>query len=80
MTPQEKYEQSLKSHDWYYEMSDDHGVWQRGTAERHALREMQKQVDPDWAIWNAHAPDMYQYTPPESKPATKSATRAPKPN
>lgn len=26
----EKFEEMLKNHDWYYEYSDDHGVWQAG--------------------------------------------------
>lgn len=26
----EEYWQKLKSHDWYYDYSDDHSVWQRG--------------------------------------------------
>lgn len=29
MTLQE-YEELLKNHDWYYQYSDDHGVWDRG--------------------------------------------------
>ena len=24
----------LRNHDWYFEYSDDHKVWQRGTAQR----------------------------------------------
>jgi hypothetical protein len=26
----EEYKKELQQHDWYYEFSDDHGVWQRG--------------------------------------------------
>jgi hypothetical protein len=27
----------LRNHDWYFEYSDDHKVWQRGTAQRAAI-------------------------------------------
>ena len=32
----------LKQHDWTYEMSDDHGVWRRGTEEEKRIRAMVK--------------------------------------
>lgn len=28
----EEFEVLLKNHDWYYDFSDDHRVWQRGKA------------------------------------------------
>lgn len=34
----EEFEDNLKRHDWFYYMSDDHSVWQRG--ERDASRLM----------------------------------------
>ena len=30
----EKLIEMLRNHDWYFEYSDDHKVWQRGTAQR----------------------------------------------
>lgn len=36
MTLKEFY-QELEKHDWYYDMSDDHGVWERGTANKRRL-------------------------------------------
>ena len=33
-----KYEQLLKSHDWTYNYSDDHGVWKKGTVEAEEIR------------------------------------------
>ena len=32
------FETLLKSHDWTFDFSDDHSVWQRGLAERERLR------------------------------------------
>ena len=34
----------LQDHDWSYEFSDDHRVWQRGTAERDAINQEQKRL------------------------------------
>jgi hypothetical protein len=31
-------ERLLKSHDWYYQYSDDHTVWQRGSAQAEEIR------------------------------------------
>jgi hypothetical protein len=31
------YDTRLRSHDWYYQYSDNHGVWRRGDGERTAL-------------------------------------------
>lgn len=52
----EEYTEALKAHDWYYEWSDDHRVWQKGTEAAKKLREAQARLDPLGTIWNAHAP------------------------
>lgn len=39
----QQYWDSLNRHDWYYDYSDDHSVWQRGSAELSRLRAMSKQ-------------------------------------
>ena len=57
------YRHKLKQHDWSFEYSDDHSVWQRGWQELGELRQLQKQLDPDWAIWNSIAPKDYQMAP-----------------
>ena len=54
------YIQKLKSHDWYHDYSDDHRVWQKGNAEKHEIRNMQKEIDPDFEIWNEYAPKGYE--------------------
>jgi len=33
-----QFERLLKTHDWYFEYSDDHRVWQRGRDERDEIR------------------------------------------
>jgi len=57
MNPMYVYTKALSFHDWHYEYSDDHSVWVRGKDERAALLEFQKQIDPDFAIWNQYAPE-----------------------
>ena len=42
MTKREDYFRRLEAHDWYYEMSDDHGAWVKGNKEDKALREEAK--------------------------------------
>jgi len=54
------YHDALRSHDWSFEYSDDHSVWQRGRAQLGELQHLQKQCDPDFTIWNRFAPSGYQ--------------------
>lgn len=49
------YRERLRTHDWLYDFSEDPGVVSRGKAERTALTEIQKRIDPDKAIWNQYA-------------------------
>ena len=41
----EEFFMKLRRHDWFYEYSDDHGVWQRGQAARYELRQLAKEND-----------------------------------
>ena len=34
-------ERLLKTHDWYYNYSDDHSVWKRGVEQRDEIRRQQ---------------------------------------
>lgn len=52
----------LKQHDWYYEYSDDHGVWQRGDNKANWIRSeikylnslgLEEQVQ---ALWEQYCP------------------------
>ena len=38
-------EAKLKTHDWYYMMSDDHRVWQNGSYEQDEIRNILKQLE-----------------------------------
>ena len=40
-----KLEQSLKSHDWYSEYSDDHRSWLRGSADWERIRQLIAQIN-----------------------------------
>lgn len=50
----------LHEHDWSYEYSDDNSVWRQGSIERMKLLELQKEVDPEWKVWDAFAPTDYR--------------------
>lgn len=53
----------LSNHDWTYEYSDDGRVWRAGKASQEALEVAQKQIDPDYVIWNRFAPEMFKHQP-----------------
>ncbi|MDR0274116.1 MAG: hypothetical protein LBI48_02010 [Burkholderiaceae bacterium] len=55
-----EYRRKLAAHDWSYQWSDDHSVWERGHAERSELQAMQAAIDPGFAIWNSVAPAEYR--------------------
>ena len=47
MEPSDEYvldtlESLLKTHDWYYEYSDDHRAWKKGAEERREITRMMK--------------------------------------
>ena len=52
----EKYISMLKSHDWTYEYSDDHRMWQRGSDEAGEIRLMAKDIDPDLKLYKQYSP------------------------
>lgn len=54
------YKSLLARHDWYYDYSDDHSVWTRGSRERSTLYKYLDAIDPDYKIWNEYAPEMFQ--------------------
>ena len=37
-------ERLLQFHDWYYNYSDDHSVWQRGMSERDKINQEQRRL------------------------------------
>ena len=60
---QEEYISALKSHDWWYDRSDDPSVYRSGSRERADLVAAAEKIDPDYAIWNAYAPEYFQHKP-----------------
>lgn len=56
----EKYVEHLEYHDWYFNYSDDHRVWSAGNDAQHVLRAEQKRLDPDFYLWNQHAPEEFR--------------------
>ena len=69
MSPEEEnYRKLLKSHDWYYDYSDDHSVWKRGVASRDKINAIRREIDPSGEIWNAIAPENYKVKPIPQKP------------
>lgn len=54
------YRALLQRHDWSFEYSDDHSVWQRGTEQLRELRMLQAELDVDGSIWNSVAPAYYR--------------------
>lgn len=54
------YMAKLKAHDWSYEFSDDHTVWQKGFAEQKELLALQRTLDPDFRLWNEYAPTFFR--------------------
>ena len=52
----EQYEAALATHDWYYMMSDDHRVWERGRAEKAKLMALKERLS---TIDKQRAEEMY---------------------
>jgi len=78
----EEYIKLLKSHDWTYDYSDDHSVWQRGSKEADAIRRLGDKVDPDRELYKKHSPfyddvkDESQYTPTKDKEDLEAKKKA----
>lgn len=52
----------LKAHDWSYDYSEDFSRWQAGHSQHLQLTRLQRLIDPEYALWNQHAPAAYQRT------------------
>lgn len=59
-TVAEQYIEALTRHDWAFEYSEDASVYARGRKERADLLAMRPICDPDWVLWNKHAPSDYR--------------------
>lgn len=60
---QANYIAKLRAHDWSFEYSDSHSVWQRGRASLGELQALQCRLDSDFAIWNNYAPEGFKREP-----------------
>ena len=56
----QEYKDRLKRHDWFYDYSDDHGVYTRGSNSIMKIYELAKEIDPKWEIFNQYAPDQFK--------------------
>jgi hypothetical protein len=63
-TELEKYINHLRYHDWWFEYTEDHRVWRAGQDSYATLLEERRRLDPDWTIWNQHAPEEYRVKQP----------------
>lgn len=57
MTQLTNYINKLKAHDWYYMYADGHREFTRGKEQWMAISAMQRELDPDYTVFNQHAPD-----------------------
>ena len=51
-------ETALKGHDWYFDYSDDPGVWREGKDQQGRIKQLIKAVTPEAAaeLWSKYAP------------------------
>lgn len=56
MTQLDNYITRLKNHDWYYMYADGHREFQRGKEQWMAIAALRAKLDPDYTIFNEHAP------------------------
>lgn len=56
MTQLDKYIAALKAHDWYYMYADDYRSFNRGKEQWMKLNDMRIELDPNFEIFNQHAP------------------------
>lgn len=76
-TALERYITLLTTHDWEYEFSDDHRLWMRGTLARRELDRLREEIDPNYLVWNLHAPLAHRFPWPEPAPQAVAALLAP---
>lgn len=48
-----EYWDKLNAHDWYYDFSDDHRVWERGTKQEDDLRALANSVEDGKELYEA---------------------------
>lgn len=63
MTQLETYISKLKSHDWTYMYADSLREFQRGKDQWFEISALRAKLDPDYVIFNQHAPDGMKIDP-----------------
>lgn len=53
MTALREFHEMLRRHDWWYMMSDDHSVWQRGSSAESRLISISKESDDHRELWDS---------------------------
>lgn len=56
----DEYVSTLRRHDWSYAFADDYSVYRRGCDERACICRLQREIDQDFSVWNAYAPEEYR--------------------
>ena len=89
----ENFINALKSHDWFFDFSDDHSVWTRGRDEKSSLVAMGKQLVNSEEmtsgqvanLWNEFAPERFRvsgnhFDATPEKPKRAFINRPPRPS
>jgi len=63
-----RYRTMLAEHDWEFEHSSDQRIWRLGRLALEQLRFLQREIDPDFAVWNSIAPAAHRHQPPNTDP------------
>ena len=71
MTQLETNIHKLKTHDWTYMYADSLSEFQRGKDQWLTIAAMQSKLDPDYTIFNQHAPDGMKIDPASRKGEAK---------
>lgn len=54
------FHEQCRRHDWFYEYSDDHSVFERGLGERNALRDIARQSAPHDQLYRQWVDHVFQ--------------------
>lgn len=70
-TQLENYIKKLENHDWYYMYADSGIEYNKGRDEWFDIAALQDKLDPDYVIFNEHAPEGMKIDPASRKGAAK---------
>lgn len=59
MTDLQSYYDELANHDWFYEYSDDHSVWRKGSSAQTQLRAKSNKAPEHLSLYNAWSSYMF---------------------